>query len=306
VKNTSVDPLYGQGESGKVGTAGIDEIKHQQAEIPWSVNAAYMDNFCATIEVVLERTQEALTNWQNSTWGKLRVASDRLIAEQEAAIEKAKYNSAFQGRNPEKNKALMRDEMKKNCISIMTDSHFDEFGAIQTSSTNAMPGKLKMSEINIGKAGGQGVYVRFFEQAFEWTEMTWILYPYYWGRKDHWYRRVDYEDEDPEFEKFVQSGFARVNVPVRPGFEGALEHYLSTGVLWQGGALPGISSSMFLPLAMEIQESLGKKSDAPEKYGEPWEVKVPTNLIRLRHDDKAPVWNKDLVTKEWIEVPDAV
>jgi hypothetical protein len=267
-----------------------------------------MDNFAVTVELFLERTDEALKNWQNKTWAKLRAAADKLIADQQAAIEKAKFNSAFQGRNPDKNKIIMRNEMKKNCISIMTDSHFDELGAnaiIQTSRTPAKPGGLPMSEINIDKAWDRGPFVRFFEQAFEWEEMTWVLYPYFWGRKDHWYRRVDYEDEDPEFEKFIQAGFARANVPVRPGFEGALEHYLATGKVWNGGPLPGISSEMFLPLATEIQESLGKKADQPMKYGDPWLVKVPTNLIRLRHDDKAPVWAKSLTTGEWTEVPDA-
>lgn len=162
-----------------------------------------------------------------------------------------------------------------------------------------------MSEINIDSAWSHGPFVRFFEEAFEWEEMTWILYPYFWGRKDHWYRRVNYEDEDPEFEKFIQAGFARANVPVRPGFEGALEHFLATGKVWKGGPLPGISSEMFLPLATEIQESLGKKTDEPIKYGDPWLVKVPTNLIRLRHDDKAPTWTKSLTTGEWTETPDA-
>jgi hypothetical protein len=263
-----------------------------------------MDNFAITIELFLDRTDEAMRTWQNATWAKLKMASDEMIADQNAAKEKAQYNSAFQGRNPDKNLVIMRNEMKKNCISIMADSHFDEYGAIQPSLTKQIPGNLPMSEIDLDKAFKQGPFVRFFEQAFEWEEMTWILYPYFWGRKDHWYRRVDYQDEDPEFEKFIQAGYARANVPVRPGFEGALEYYLAHGKVWMGGALPGVSSPLFLPIAMEIQESLGKKEVKPVKYGDSWEVKVPTNLIRLRKDDKAPEWAKDRVTGEYKAVPE--
>ena len=112
------------------------------------------------------------------------------------------------------------------------------------------------------------------------------------------------QDYDPEFEKFIQSGFARANLPVRPGFEGALEHYLSTGKIWDDGPLPGISSPTFLPLATEIQESLGKPSDDVVPYGDPWKVTVPTTLLRLRHDDQAPVWTKDQTTGTWTEHPD--
>ncbi|EXK76414.1 hypothetical protein FOQG_18842 [Fusarium oxysporum f. sp. raphani 54005] len=297
--------IKGQTDQGDIVIARPEHVQREQAEIAWSVTASYMDHFCVTIELVLKRTDEAFSIWQHKTWGAIKAASDKLIKEKKEAMERAKFNSSFQGRNPEKNKMIIRDEMKKNCISILTDNHFDEFEAIKTSRTKAYPGGLAISEIDTERAGGQGAYVRFFEQAFEWAEMTWILYPYFWGRKDRWYRRVDYEDEDPEFEKFIQAGFARANVPVRPGFEGALEHYLATGQVWMGGPLPGISSSIFLPLAAEIQESLGKKSDIPVKYGEPWEVKVPTNLIRLRKDDKAPVWTKHTETQEWTEVPDA-
>ncbi|KPI44229.1 uncharacterized protein AB675_8463 [Cyphellophora attinorum] len=304
-KDKTTTKIIGQGALSGVGTADEADITKEQGEIPWSVTAAYMDNFAVTIELFLDRTDEALRNWQNTTWAKIKAASNKMIADQNAAIDAAKFNSAFQGRNPDKNAAIIRNEIKKNCISIMADSHFDEYGAVQPSRTLQQPGNLPMSEIDLDKAFQQGPYVRFFEQAFEWQEMTWILYPYFWGRKDHWYRRVDYQDEDPEFEKFIQAGYARANVPVRPGFEGALEHFLATGKVWMGGPLPGISSPLFLPIAAEIQESLGKGAEQPTKYGDPWEVKVPTNLIRLRRDDLAPEWIKDKITGEYKAVPDS-
>lgn len=35
------------------------------------------------------------------------------------------------------------------------------------------------------------------EQAFEWQHMTWVTYPYYWGRKSEWTNRIAIEDPDP-------------------------------------------------------------------------------------------------------------
>lgn len=278
----------------------------QQAEIAWSVVASGMEYFAVTIELLLQATPEAKRNWQNKTWAKLRAAADKQMAEQQAAIDNAKFNSAFQGRDPERNKEIVRNEIKKSCISIMTDSHFDEIGAnniVQISATKS-EGGLPMSEINIEAAQARGPYVRFFEEAFEWGEMTWMLFPYFWGRKDHWYNRVDYEDDDPEFEKFVQAGFAPANVPVRPSFQEAVAHYLETGSIWMGGPLPGIGTEMHLPLVTDIQESLGRKESEPKRNGEPWTVKVPTTLVRLRHDDKTPTWLKDPSSGIWKEQPD--
>jgi hypothetical protein len=34
--------------------------------------------------------------------------------------------------------------------------------------------------MDLFEAEGEGPYVRFFEQAFEWEHMTWVTYPYFW------------------------------------------------------------------------------------------------------------------------------
>lgn len=47
--------------------------------------------------------------------------------------------------------------------------------------------------MNFDEAAGEGPYVRFFEQAFEWEHMTWLAYPYFRGRKSQWAERVAYE-----------------------------------------------------------------------------------------------------------------
>ncbi|KAI9680659.1 MAG: hypothetical protein M1817_004099 [Caeruleum heppii] len=288
--------------SGSAGTTDVRKVG-QRNELVWAASLVWMAHFAATIQLELQRTPEALDAWRARCWAKLRTAATNQMEKQKAALAKAKVDASFspiQGRNPEKNLIMMRNEVKKMCISIMTDQHFDNFSAIQTSSLHkGEAGKPSISQINIEKAWDQGPYVRFFEQAFEWDEMTWLTYPYFWGRKGDWFKKIDYEDEDPVFEKFMQAGYARANVPVRPGFEGALEYFLATGKTWRGGALPGISSPAFLPLVQEIQESLGKKTEEPERYGEPWKVRVPTNLVRLRRDDVVPKWVKN-EAGEWV------
>jgi hypothetical protein len=109
----------------------------------------------------------------------------------------------------------VRAELKKNCISILTDQHYDAFDAIDT--------VAGLPEINIYQAEAEGAYVRFFEQAFEWEEMTWLTYPYFWGRKSQWPARIAFSDPDPAFEDFLKAGFCRAVAPVRPGFETAVD-----------------------------------------------------------------------------------
>lgn len=76
-------------------------------------------------------------------------------------------------RDSDTNLKTMRTKLKKNCISILTDQHFDAFDAIDPTS--------QFPQIDVALNESQGAYARFFEQAFEWKEMTWLTYPYYWG-----------------------------------------------------------------------------------------------------------------------------
>jgi hypothetical protein len=110
----------------------------------------------------------------------------------------------------------MRNEVKKNCISILTDQHFDLFNAVDVQSSG-------LPQIDIPTAASQGSYVRFFEEAFEWEEMTWLTYPYFWGRKGNWQQTLSISDPDPVYDDFLKAGFCRAVVPARPGYEGAID-----------------------------------------------------------------------------------
>lgn len=97
---------------------------------------------------------------------------------------------------------------------------------------------------------------------------------------------------DPQrFKNFLKAGYCRVTVPVRPGFESAVDHFRKFGETWVGGPLPHISDDRYLPIADELAEQLDRPGDeVPE--GEPWTVRLPTNLIKLRQDSSLPSWKK--------------
>lgn len=85
-------------------------------------------------------------------------------------------------------------------------------------------------------------------------------------------------DNDPTFRAFMQSGMARVIVTVRPGFEEAVRHYLTTGQIWNGGEVPVIDDPLFLSIVDEMRSAEGTKE------GEPWREKIPTALTILQAD----------------------
>jgi hypothetical protein len=237
----------------------------------------------------------ALEKWRLETYGKLRTAHQALVSDYEEKLAQLKLQTgvAIRGRNPAANAVTISRELQKNCLSILSDQHFDLFDAVVDSPVNGLP------QIDVAEAAAEGAYVRFCEQAFEWEHMSYVSYPYFWGSKDQWDERLGYDDPDPAFADFLQAGFARVTVPARPGFEGAIDHFLTFGEIWNGGPLPTVSSPLYLPIADELAERLDRPGDEVPQ-GDPWTVRVPTTLVKLRDDDRLPRWEQD-DDGNWVE-----
>ncbi len=49
--------------------------------------------------------------------------------------------------------------------------------------------------------------------------------------------------------------------------------------------------TLYLPIAEELAEKLGRPGNELP-VGDPWEVRVPTSLVKLRDDDQLPRWQK--------------
>ncbi|MGP3683317.1 hypothetical protein ACTVZO_01160 [Streptomyces sp. IBSNAI002] len=193
-------------------------MAEERDSVPITVQTWRVSHVGVTVEVKCQRTDRAMAKWRLETHAKLTTACLARLSEYEAQIAALQLQAGvvIHGRNPEANQLLVADELRKNCVSILTDQHFDMFGAVDTvygADGRAIP------QVDIAEAAAEGAYVRFFEQAFEWEHLTWAAYPYVWGRKDKWDERLTYEDPDPQFNQFLKAGYCRVTVPVRPGFE---------------------------------------------------------------------------------------
>ena len=70
------------------------------------------------------------------------------------------------------------------------------------SSNDFSPAEIsKIEEIinnsSIVEARNEGAYARFFEQAFECENLSWVTYAYIWGRKSTWLDRIAIEELMP-------------------------------------------------------------------------------------------------------------
>jgi len=252
-------------------------------EFPVSVGFTNLHILDLNVSLKCQLTQEAKNAWLQKTFNKIIEAYEIELEKYNQALAEAKaLGVQIKGSNPGFYRKIENTILRKNCISYMLDQDPNvelTFGKKRYKTNNGLAETFLNTNIKVDEKLDQyAAFVKFMEQAFEWDIMSYYLYPFYWGEDKSWPDLYQFEDNDPTFRAFMQSGMARVIVTVRPGFEEAVRHYLSTGQIWNGGEVPVIDDELFLSIVDELRSAEGTKE------GEPWREKIPTALTILQAD----------------------
>lgn len=199
--------------------------------------------------------------------------------EEKLATATIQQGIAVPGRNPLENEWIIKNELKRACLSLYLGIDLDTINAFRSTDSSS-PDYWK---INHAVAPTLGLQIAFLERAFEWEHMTYLFHPYFYGRVGEWSRRViELGLPDPNMSAFLRAGAARVLVPARPEFAEALLRFAQVGNL-----PPGNESLLVAEDAIEamIEEVRARGTDSipnAEPEGDPWEVKLPTSLVLLQ------------------------
>ncbi|WP_407477755.1 hypothetical protein [Elizabethkingia anophelis] len=210
---------------------------------------------------------------------------NKIIAAYEKAKEKfdedvkAANETAVKQEKENKEKAAIfyrsteENVLKHNCIAYLLKG-YNTLGQAMSEDDGQ---KMESFYIKLGDSLDQyTALAKFMEQAFEWSIMDYTFYPYYWANKTHWQDLYLSDELDPLFRSFVQAGMARVIVTVKPGFEDAVQFFMNTGRIWNGGEVPVIGDPMYVSIVDELKQPTG----VPQ--GKYWITRVPTTLTILQ------------------------
>lgn len=265
--------------------AGFTSLDGEEGQIAVGMFGYRISDFTVTFEILTKRTDIELDDWKLKTHAAIQQAYMKMLSDYEQKLATLKAQTAgIQGHNPARNRSIEKNELKRSALALLTQRAYESFDAIDETSPGTGQPDLSTSD-SLGK------YVRFFEQAFEWEQVMYVFYPYLWGRTSTWQQRLLLDDADPQFADFLQAGWARVTVPVRPWFERAVAHYLETGEIWEGGDVPEINDPLYVSILTEVEEKLDRPGEEVAQ-GDPWDVRLPTTLVRLRPDAELPEWKK--------------
>ncbi|TGV80304.1 hypothetical protein EN792_038910 [Mesorhizobium sp. M00.F.Ca.ET.149.01.1.1] len=256
--------------------------------VGFHVHPFLTNDWTVGLTLVLHRTSEAYGKWQLATYHAIIDAYnlakddyDKKIAAARSKSREVVMRSDVEYRNTEQH------ELKRGALELLTNQHFGSMGAISLSGSGE-------PTLDAAKAIAEGPTVKFFEQAFEWQNMVYTFYPYFWGRHDTWEDRLSVADADPVFSRFLSAGYARVVIPVRRYFENNIKYYLEHGEIWEGEDCPVPGDPDYIAIVDEIKdiEAAGSpdlQDGIPD--GDPWQLSLPTPLVCL--DDPSvqlPSW----------------
>ncbi len=250
--------------------------------VPVSISGNKIYTLNVSISALCKLKDEVFEQWQNEAYDALI----RAYEEKLAAFNEAQDEAIGDSNNPDKvkvnprfNRTTEMREMQRVCIEMLTKP-FDINMGKNFYNTIVCNNGTKIPQVRQNKnLEDYASHVKFFEQAFDWEIMSYIFYPYYWAHKCKWVELFQSQDSsDPLFKAFLQSGMARVIVPVRLGFEDAVTYYTETGDIWNGGGLViDTDNDLYLSIAEEMQEVDGVVE-------EEWTTTVPSTLTVVQNE----------------------
>jgi hypothetical protein len=224
----------------------------------------------------LERTPDATTSWRHAAWAAIKASAEARYQEQLARLqeERDRLWRQLNGKDTLSLRRLEREELVRLVMTWLLGPTSEikpggvDLGAApgasdpvqktvarilaneRTFHTASNPASFPtlggVDEIAAYDAILFGEWVKFIHQAVEWENILYFLYPYFWGSEPVAREKMLFEHDDAEHERFLRAGYARIVLPVRPGYE---EEFTS---LVEHGTLQSHLSSPYMPIAQEI------------------------------------------------------
>ena len=267
-----------------------------QPSIPVTITSLFEGMLTFMVIYKAIRTDEAFDAWKSGTFATIlkgynskKQAYDQAKAIAESRAQSATEAKTFQLRD-DQYRSIELTELKRGCIDLFSAGT----AAGHTSIAVATDGTPRI--VHDPAEGAlipdwrsplaNGSVAEFFELAFEWENTTYQFHPYYWAGQGRWKDLAQVTGADPVFEQFLRAGNSSVVVPVRPGYERPVIFFLKTGLIWGGGYLSLFTNQDMLDIYAGVE--LGRQFDPPLKIGDPWEIRLPTNMVMLQEDDMLP------------------
>ncbi|WP_269519620.1 hypothetical protein [Alteromonas sp. BMJM2] len=271
----------------------FETARGQRGTLGFSLYARHDATVQLLIQVDTKPTERAMTEWKHKVYDAIFEAYQAQLSAAKAEYAETLANQSIGDlvdAPPDRLRELERDELKRLCLQLMggeaklaeervtNESSWDTPLVVESKEGPMLEGNLPISRKRLDPLA---VEVRFAEQAFEWSNMSFTLYPYYWNEPDQWAKLVALKHADPLHANFLRSGIARVLVPVRLNFEDSVRDFVYRGRPALYSTEPAnITDDRWLPLHQEMREATQRRQKGDIEV-DTWLTRMSTPLVML-------------------------
>jgi hypothetical protein len=252
-------------------------LNDEKEKLPISIWQGSL-GFLMHVEIFCDLTPEALNEWQMKCYYDILDGYDKLKTEAEAKVNSFDPNAP--GLPPDKKLELVRTELKKEAIRKMFRCNpfwvNDNFEVGQEYNPDCCSDSAYAEQ------------VKFIETVFDWQNLTYELYPYFYNNKSQWDKLLNLTDDDAHFEAFLRASYATVRVPVfRDGpKEIAACNFIVNNAIGNYETIPGGLEGLLDELATEPASLFtydldGNQIAVPKTTVDLGIFTIPTSLVIL-------------------------
>ncbi|RBP51335.1 hypothetical protein [Arenicella xantha] len=259
----------------KIRKLNATQIGNMTTAIPIAATAFSRHAISATVTVYFEPTKSAMRQWAYQSYSEILEAYQAQMADYQNELDRLELDSEEprQRVNSLKNRDTERRELKRACLSmLMQSARLDD-----PAGSTMIDSEGDVNFADTATLNNFSTRVRAFETAFEWENMTYIFYPYFWADKENWLEIRSASSMDATFEHFLTAGAARVFVPVRPGYSQQVAEQILGGESFDEF---DVTENRDLLEILELD-----KDRQDEVLVDCFEELVPTNLVVLDDDN---------------------
>lgn len=253
-------------------------------KVPIAVTVTGAGSATIAVSLTCTLTQQGEDAWRQDVYDALHTAHDLWLREWRAAQSQGGRPTELAERSPGRHTEMIKAEIRRHVMAwLLGESPFMGRPAMPAPTPDLDP----TPDIDVPLALSSAATIQFLEQCFEWTNLAYVPYPYYWADRERWPALMDLETNDPALGQFLRAGSIRVVVPARRGFGAAVAHWLTYRQPWLGGGTPPVPGHpLFVSVAQEIRDQTMPPPDG--EPGESWEVVLPTTLQWLDDGEELP------------------
>jgi hypothetical protein len=199
-----------------------------EGDVPLAI-ATTLNGVALTVRLDCVRTPRKEREWVDSVLAAFGSAYSRRVADwEEEGLRATATNRDWSSALPEATmRAIEKRELKRAITSQVTRGGIDGVGdailpPVGGGGDPVLPPAIQPASLDLYRRA-----LRFFEQVFDWNNMAYSFVDYPFARQERWSELATLDNADAQFRKFLAAGGARVQLPVRLGYETHAEYFFS-------------------------------------------------------------------------------